>query len=222
MDWINHHPDIEFNYLRRGGITCLLGGRHVVLRQGDVAIFWAAQPHQVIITAGNDLIDWIYVPLQTFLAWGVDQQAVNKLLAGQVLGGGGSPETDALIFDRWHRDLNSQRPEAIKATVLETMVYIAANSHRELSVSGLALRSGLHPDYLGRIFYQRFNQTIVQAITRHRLFRAQRLLLSGVQEITTIAFSSGFGSLSQFNKVFKDYMGVSPRAFRARHVRQGA
>jgi len=247
MDWIDHHRDIEFNFLRRGCITYLLGGRRVTLRAGEVAIFWAAQPHQVIETAGDDLIDWIHVPLETFLGWGIDQSTLARLLAGTVLRGGGSAESDALAFDRWVADLSSGRPHRLHALALElrarvdrcmderdgltepdplvrdpaldAMVYIAANSQKSLSVAVLARRAGLHPDYLGRVFRERFGQTIVEAITRHRLFRAQTLLLTDRRPITEVAFDAGFGSLSQFNKAFKDSMGMSPREYRSRHRR---
>ena len=47
-----------------------------------------------------------------------------------------------------------------------------------------------------------------------RVYHAQRLLSSTNSKIMDIALESGFGSLSRFNANFKEFCGVSPKAYR--------
>jgi AraC family transcriptional regulator, melibiose operon regulatory protein len=53
--------------------------------------------------------------------------------------------------------------------------------------------------------------------TEHRLSHAQRLLVTTNEPIVNIAFSSGFGSLSRFNKAFRQSFGCTPSEYRRLH-----
>jgi AraC-like DNA-binding protein len=50
-----------------------------------------------------------------------------------------------------------------------------------------------------------------------RLHRAAVRLRHSDEDISAIAFDEGFGDLSTFNRRFRRVMGLSPRAWRARH-----
>jgi AraC-like DNA-binding protein len=52
-------------------------------------------------------------------------------------------------------------------------------------------------------------------LRRFRIHRAAQRLRHERATILSIAFAAGFGSISQFDRAFRDVMGVSPRAFRA-------
>jgi len=46
------------------------------------------------------------------------------------------------------------------------------------------------------------------------LGHAARLLVDTTNSITEVCFDCGFNNLSNFNRIFKKYKGVSPKDFR--------
>ena len=60
--------------------------------------------------------------------------------------------------------------------------------------------------------------TFTQFVNRYRVHEAQRLLLTD-HTVTDAAMSTGFESLSYFNKVFRGVTGENPLAFKQRHRR---
>ncbi len=95
--------------------------------------------------------------------------------------------------------------------------YIAQNYTSALSVDGIGRAVGLHPGYAMTLFRKAFGMTLVTCINQHRLTHAQRLLTTTNQQILSIAFDSGFGSLSRFNDAFQRAIGCTPRQYRSKH-----
>ena len=57
-------------------------------------------------------------------------------------------------------------------------------------------------------------QTITQMIAQRRISAAKSLLLTGSQSISEIAEKVGFSDYNYFTRIFKSYVGMSPRDFR--------
>ncbi len=103
------------------------------------------------------------------------------------------------------------RLAAIKADILAHL------SHRDLNLTTVAARHALSPRSLQRLFV-REGMTFSQFVLAQRLARAYRLLtdpLHANRTVSTIAFASGFGDLSHFNRNFRRRYGVSPSQLRA-------
>ncbi len=78
----------------------------------------------------------------------------------------------------------------------------------------LASRS---PEHVSRELKRCTGETPTELINRLRLeHAARRLLLSG-EDITTIAYNSGFETLSYFSSLFKKRFGLTPRDYRKKH-----
>jgi len=84
-----------------------------------------------------------------------------------------------------------------------------------LRVEQVADAAGLNPEYAMTLFKRTFGLPMTHYINQHRVWHAQRLLATTGDKILSIAIDSGFGSLSQFNAVFKAVSGRTPRNFRA-------
>ncbi len=96
--------------------------------------------------------------------------------------------------------------------------YIAQNYTSSLSVEAISRSVGLHPGYAMTLFRTAFGMSLVTCINQHRLTHAQRLLATTNQQILTIAYESGFGSLSRFNDAFRRTIGCTPRQYRLSHA----
>lgn len=103
---------------------------------------------------------------------------------------------------------------------VEQMVcFIARNYMDPVTAEDIGRAAGMHPNSAMRLFKRTFGSTLVDHLTHHRVFHAQRLLATTDQKIVDIAFSSGFNSISRFNEAFRRACGCTPRAFRTQHER---
>jgi AraC family transcriptional regulator, melibiose operon regulatory protein len=64
------------------------------------------------------------------------------------------------------------------------------------------------------LFRRHYGITLSTYVTRLRVCQAQYLLLSTDQEVSRIAFETGFGSISRFYEAFKAVSGRTPRQYR--------
>ena len=95
--------------------------------------------------------------------------------------------------------------------------FIAQNYTQPLTAEAIGQHVGLHPNYAMALFQRTFGTTLIAHITQHRLSHAQRLLVTTKDSIASIAFGSGFGSLSRFNEAFRQSFGCTPREYRGLH-----
>src|SRR5690554_6448256 len=58
-------------------------------------------------------------------------------------------------------------------------------------------------------------QTLVRYVNEMRVGYACKLLQEGAPSITQVCFDCGFNNLSNFNRFFKNRMGVNPREYLA-------
>ena len=92
--------------------------------------------------------------------------------------------------------------------------HISRSYGERLTIPQIAAEVDLHPDYAATLFKKTFGTTIVNFITRYRIAHAQRLLISTDDPIISVSASSGFDSLSRFNRAFKQMTGIAPRQYR--------
>lgn len=84
----------------------------------------------------------------------------------------------------------------------------------ENPVDELADRLAVGSRHLRRLFKRHVGASPVAIARTHRTLLAKALLSETELSITQIALASGFGSLRQFNSVFRDVCGVQPRDIR--------
>lgn len=68
--------------------------------------------------------------------------------------------------------------------------------------------------HLRQLFIENLGAPPMRVINLHRALFAKRLLLSSSQRVTDIAFAAGFGSVRQFNSIFKKIFGQTPTQMR--------
>lgn len=87
-----------------------------------------------------------------------------------------------------------------------------------IGLGDLASEANVSRFHFLRVFRDGVGLTPYQFLLRIRLHRAAVALRRSDLPISAIAFDTGFGDLSTFNRRFRRVMGVSPGLWRARHV----
>lgn len=83
-----------------------------------------------------------------------------------------------------------------------------------LSVEQFAQMADRSISVFKKEFFQYYNTTPGRWLTLKRLELARSLLEGGKQNISEVAFSSGFENLSHFSRVFKEKYGISPLKYK--------
>ena len=92
--------------------------------------------------------------------------------------------------------------------------FIAGHAGSGPTVDDVARAAGLHPHYAMTLFRKAVGMTITDYLNRNRLDAAQTLLACTDDDIASVAFAAGFGSLSRFYDAFRTRFATSPGAFR--------
>lgn len=82
------------------------------------------------------------------------------------------------------------------------------------SLSDLADELGVSDRHLRQLFVERLGVPPVKIARYHKAMFARKMLLISDKSITDIADAAGFGSLRQFNEVFKAVFNTTPTAMR--------
>lgn len=107
--------------------------------------------------------------------------------------------------------LRAARLNAIKQDIARNL------GEPDLSVATLANRHGCTPRLVQRLF-ETEGTTFTEYLLAQRLARAHRLLLDPRREsekISVVAYDSGFGDVSYFNRMFRRQFGATPSDIRA-------
>jgi AraC family transcriptional regulator len=106
--------------------------------------------------------------------------------------------------------------------IKQVLEFIRTHLSDELSLEVLAQHIGFSPYHFGRLFQRATGETPHQVVLQQRIEGAQRLLAETALPLARVAGESGFANQSYFTRVFKHYLGVTPRAYRrsagARHL----
>jgi AraC family transcriptional regulator len=101
--------------------------------------------------------------------------------------------------------------------IAEVLRHIEDHAAEELNLTGLAKIAAMSKYHFLRTFHRIVGVSPYRFLLLVRMRRAAVRLVTSSETVTTIAFDSGFGDLSSFNKRFRDLFGMTPLA----HRRQG-
>lgn len=88
--------------------------------------------------------------------------------------------------------------------------YVLGHFPDDLSLDTIADLAGMTPPAFCRYFKARANKTFSEFVSEVRVGHACKLLINGRLNITQVSFESGFRTLSNFNRQFKDITGQTP------------
>ncbi len=129
------------------------------------------------------------------------------------------------LLDHFARELSSQSEKlAIAANEREPAPISRARKHihaqldEAISLPQVARIAGMSESHFCRQFKMATGMTLTEYVNRRRVEQAKHRLLHPDARVTEIAFDIGFQSLSQFNRSFARYVGMSPTQYRQRRA----
>jgi len=121
-----------------------------------------------------------------------------------------------LLLQALHHNAISKQtdmPDEIQSSIQ----YLHQNFRQNPSLTQTAAAVNWHPNYFSRRFRELTGQTYTAYLTKLKLDYAKKLLLSSQQSVTEICYASGFASLSNFMRIFKENTGTSPLRYIEAH-----
>jgi AraC-like DNA-binding protein len=92
--------------------------------------------------------------------------------------------------------------------------YIEKNYCEDICLKDIANAAGFSEFYFSRLFKEITEKSFHQFLIEFRIKKAEILLTDSNYSISEAAYSSGFSSISTFDRLFKKIKGCSPQEFR--------
>ncbi|MDD3925177.1 MAG: AraC family transcriptional regulator [bacterium] len=124
------------------------------------------------------------------------------------------------------REVNSQTregmtsSETVKAKAAEIVQYINTNYMLDLPLKSLAEKFFISPYYMIKIFKRYTGFTVTEYINNVRIQEAARLLRCKGAKVADTAEKVGFSNATNFSRVFKRIMHISPAKYRVSLTRK--
>ena len=104
--------------------------------------------------------------------------------------------------------------------VLKVKGYIDSHYKDEIRLEELAGLVGMTPTAFSRFFHVRTGKALSEYIVDVRLGYAARRLIDTTDSISEICYTSGFNTLSNFNRLFRKRKGCNPTEFREKYQKK--
>lgn len=92
--------------------------------------------------------------------------------------------------------------------------YIIENSEKDITLEGMALRIGLSPFYMSKMFKDHEGINYIDFLTECRIEKAKKLMADPERSLKEITFEIGYNDPNYFSKVFKKVCGATPSEYR--------
>ncbi len=102
-------------------------------------------------------------------------------------------------------------------SIRKALLYIHSRFRENPSLVQVAEVAGFNKNYFSGLFHQATGKTYKEYINALKLEHAKKLVLTSNISITEVCYASGYSSLTNFLRVFKNNYGVSPASMRKTH-----
>ena len=98
-----------------------------------------------------------------------------------------------------------------------SMMEIEIHAREELTWEKISEYVSLSPDYLRKGFSECYGMTLSRCVREFRMEEAAKMLTTTSERIGMIADTVGIRNQAYFSKCFREWSGMSPRAFREKY-----
>ncbi|MCG5055403.1 MAG: AraC family transcriptional regulator [Myxococcales bacterium] len=245
MSYVHRHAELEVNLVVRGSGSYRVWNRRYDIHRHSIFWLFPEQEHTLCHTS-EDFVMWVWIIKQDALLHLVSPEATKVLRHGNPPGHfcrALAPNDTRLLAALLQQVFTHQAHDDVfnsgllHATATAWMMYsegpgagpagtalhpaveqvVELLSTREMDLPTLARKTRQNPSYLSRLFHQQMGVRLVEFRNRMRIQRFLEAYGHG-KNLTMLAaaLAAGFGSYPQFNRVFRELMGVAPRTYLAR------
>ena len=119
------------------------------------------------------------------------------------------------LSDDISRHLMTVHPDTESTMVGSAKKFVESHSQSPLTLEQVLQHVHVSRFHFCKVFKKTTGITFTEYVARVRVEKAKSLLLNPACRISEVVFTAGFGSVPQFNSVFKRIVGMSPTAYRA-------
>lgn len=109
---------------------------------------------------------------------------------------------------------NSELAAIKRSEIRKTVEYIKNHLNCNLSLRMIAEEVYLSESYLSKLFKQEMNMNLMQYINQCRISEAEKILKTSKSSVDSIGRHLGYHRTSYFCKIFKQFTGETPHAYR--------
>ena len=236
FDFVPHaHHELEILICTRGPFELSCNFRTETLQAGDVMVAFSYDIHSYTRTEGGEGIMMIIDPslFRHDLIQSGNKRYENFLLTGNeemirlgndLLSEYRSDQSMIVMLGYLYvllgnilKELPFSRQDVAMdvENFSKILKYVSENYTQKLSLSSLSRRFGISESHLSRSFTQKLSCSFVRYLHSLRVEHAKNRLCHSSMSILEIAYDSGFSDPRTFNRVFKDWEGVTPKEYRA-------
>lgn len=222
------HVSFEVVFCLEGRLFCDVGGKTYVLTAGKGLLILPGYIHSYqtpeksrsyLCVFSTDLVDSFYEVVKGNSLSDVcftfeDRGDIDRLT---------DPERSvfvkqAVLYALCGRVYEQSRLSAVDASYFaltnSLSLYVQNNYVRPIRLKEIAAEFGYDYSYLSSFFNKNFGTDFTTFVNRYRVQHACRLLRSTGDSITAIALQSGFSTIRNFNRAFREETGMTPREYR--------
>jgi len=109
----HRHTEVEINFVEAGSLTYLFGGTQMRVEAGQLALFWATIPHQVVQVEAPSVFHWVTIPFASFLQWRLPGILTRRIVCGNFVVEQQEKRYQLYqhLFRQWYTDLQAASPE---------------------------------------------------------------------------------------------------------------
>ena len=225
---LHSHSHIEFVFSLEGEAQITIDGKFYTLRAGETCIIMPYEVHNVFAPKYSEIFllacppDYISEYKQVLINNSFSPphttfRAATKNLISDII--------DSDFKDDFKKKslLYCALSELIQNSTLikkesadfdlyrKAMAYIAAHYKKNLSLKTVSQQVLVTPAHLSRVINKRSKSSFTDIVNSLRIYEAKKLIEQENMSISDAAFEAGYGSIRNFNRIFKKHFGITPK-----------
>lgn len=224
------HPHGELIYVTEGSVSVTVDGQTHILHAGEVALLFPYLTHSYENAPDSNVMIMLFDPASTVFDNTLQMQKPKCFFTeGRAL----YPLLDRAVFlyqkgriKTAMSYLNAVLGELLDVLPLEErsgdagdvtvrlLSWCAEHFAEDITIKSVADALYISQSYVSKLFSQKLRCGFREYINTLRVHKAQTLLETTDQRILQIMAQCGFQNQSNFNRVFREIAGVSPRDYR--------
>lgn len=236
MDFYPHiHETLEIIYICSGDVTITIGSAQKTLYAGELSIVFPNMVHSYHARQPNYVLTLIFSPelVGNYHQLLFSRQPANPFLTAEQIHPDIINAFNTISLDRhWKQDqrllqgylyvilgqiLSSTgltAREKTDAFLPDLLTYISNHFSESITLESLAHHLGFSKFEISRCFSKRIGCNFNTYVNTLRIQQVEKLLITTDLSVTEASYQAGFESLSTFYRVFHQFHGVSPSAYK--------